>query len=164
MKSSCIFFRFLYVCLILQVVTIIFFLPGIAYSSGNPGESANLPEGISKDWWTAVQENLRKYEYNVTWQDKTYLPNAKSAYQAANRSHNLRTYFTPQGFQTIPRDSREPGWIWGLSLKSYGFKNNVKPVKPANPSHFSLPPSHFPLLTSHSFPISLGKPDRMVCE
>lgn len=82
------------------------------------------PPDVSSDWWSAVQEKIRKSEYNVTWQEKTYLPDATASWQAPNRAHNLRTYFTKAGFQVIPRSSDIPAWRWGLSLVSFGFAGN----------------------------------------
>ena len=84
----------------------------------------SLPEDVSTDWWAAVQENLRRSEYHVTWQDHTYLPDVDAAYQAPNRAHNLRTYFTPEGPVVIPRVWAEVAealpWRWGLRLVAWG--------------------------------------------
>ena len=84
-----------------------------------------------ENWWSTVQENIIKAEYQVTKQQKTYLPKIKASYQAPNRRHNLRTYFTPEGIRVIPRNTTEPEWSWGLSLKRYGFKEDIKPVAEA---------------------------------
>lgn len=83
---------------------------------------ADLPP----DWWSAVQEEIRRSEYQVTWQEQTYLPDVPAAYQAPNRAHNLRTYFTPQDPVVLPRVRPEgagaPPWQLeiGLPLFSTG--------------------------------------------
>ena len=84
--------------------------------------------GISRDWWAAVQEDTRQSEYHVTWQDHTYLPDVDAAYQAPNRAHNLRTYFTADGIRVIPRTESEPSWEWGLTLTGYGYTGHVQSV------------------------------------
>ncbi|MEE9617942.1 MAG: integrin alpha, partial [Anaerolineae bacterium] len=111
-----------------------------------------------------MQEDIRQSEYHVTWQDQTYLaalpaPSAgltTGAYQAPNRAHNLRTYFTPEGIRVIPRvtadgDQRSVDgvegnaerlttnhsapptipWEWGLTLIGYGYAEDVRPVSDA---------------------------------
>ena len=42
--------------------------------------------GADADWWSAVQENIRRSEYQVTWQEQTYLDDVPAAYQAPNRA------------------------------------------------------------------------------
>ncbi len=91
-----------------------------------------LPPEVSEDWWAAVQEDICKSEYNISWQEQTYLPDVAAAYHSFNRAHNLRTYFTPQGFQSIPAATdNTPEWVWGLSLTGYGAAGDIAPVAPA---------------------------------
>jgi hypothetical protein len=78
-----------------------------------------LPAGIPADWWAIVQEDIRQSEYHVSWQDLTYLSDVPAAYQAANRAHNLRTYFTPEGIRIIQRDTTSPEWELHLGLEDY---------------------------------------------
>ncbi|MBN1140151.1 MAG: FG-GAP repeat protein [Anaerolineae bacterium] len=79
--------------------------------------------GASDNWWAAAQERIRQSEYQVTWQELTYLDDVAAAYQAPNRTQNLRTYFTAQGIRMIPRvwDGQAPPWEWGLALSAYGY-------------------------------------------
>jgi len=88
---------------------------------GLPQEVTALP-GANADWWHAVQEGIRQSEYDITWQERTYLADLAAAYQAPNRAHNLRTYFTSQGIRVIPRlfEGDRPPWEWDLSLSGYG--------------------------------------------
>jgi hypothetical protein len=50
-------------------------------------------------WLSSAQDNLRRAEYQITWQEKTYLSGLAAAYQRRT-AHNLRTFFTGQD----PRD------------------------------------------------------------
>jgi len=86
-------------------------------------DSVDLPSGVSVDWWAAVQENIARSEYWVTWQEHTYLDGIDAAYQAPNRAQNLRTYFTAKGIRVIPRTfaGETPPWEWAVTLKRYGY-------------------------------------------
>ena len=90
-----------------------------------------LPAGVSASWWTQVQDDIRRSEYHVTWQEQTRLPDLPGGFQAPNRAHNLRTYFMNDGIRVIPRTSQEPEWTWGMSLQGYGTKGNVQAVAQA---------------------------------
>ena len=102
--------------------------------------SALLPEtlqdlpGAGAGWWTAAQEEIRQSEYQVTWQERTYLLDLAAAYQAPNRAQNLRTYFAPQGIRVIPRvfEGETPPWKWTLTLAGYGYAGAVQPVAAAS--------------------------------
>jgi hypothetical protein len=100
-------------------------------SSGSTSADSALPNGVSSDWWTTAQENIRQSEYHITWQDHTALADLSAAYQAPNRAHNLRTYFTPDGIRVIPRSAAAPDWEWGLTLTGYGTVDHLRPVSPA---------------------------------
>jgi PKD repeat protein len=86
----------------------------------------------ASDWSATVREDIRRSEYYVTWQDHTYLPGLAAAYQAPNRAHNLRTYFTLEGPVVIPRvwpeSTQPPPWRWGLTLIGYGYEGYVRSV------------------------------------
>jgi hypothetical protein len=91
--------------------------------------------GVSTDWWALVQEDIRKSEYYVTWQEQTYLPDLPAAYQAPNRANDLRTYFKPTNPVVIPRVWSEAGetppWRWELSLTAWGREGAVQAVPAA---------------------------------
>ncbi len=99
--------------------------------NASQGDDVVLPEGVSSDWWDQAQKDIHQAEYNVTWQEQTYLPDVAAAYQAPNRAHNLRTYFTPAGIRIIPRARRSPQWELGLTLTGFGYAGSTQPV--ANP-------------------------------
>jgi hypothetical protein len=108
-------------------------LTSTTWDATRPGRvNPTLPGG---GWLSAVQDNIRRAEYDVTWQDRTYLPDLPAAYQAPNRAHNLRTYFTPNGIRMIPRTTSgsSPEWEWGLRLVRYGFEGDLRPVAQVRP-------------------------------
>jgi hypothetical protein len=86
----------------------------------------------ASDWWAKVQESIRRQEYHVTWQDHTYLPDVPAAYQAPNRLHNLRAYFTPEGPVVIPRvwpeGTEALPWRWELRLTAWGREEALQPA------------------------------------
>ena len=96
------------------------------------GDDTVLPPGASQDWWSSVQEQIRQSEYQISWQEGTYLPSLKAAYQAPNRAHNMRTYFTESSVQLVPHTiDTTPAWNLGLTLTGYGYEENSRPVAAA---------------------------------
>jgi uncharacterized delta-60 repeat protein len=89
----------------------------------------DLPAGASAEWWTTVQQNISSSEYYITLQENKGLANIKATYQAPNRAHNMRTHFTQEGIRIIPRTSTKSNWTWGLSLKGFGYEEEVQPVE-----------------------------------
>ncbi len=79
-----------------------------------------LPAGAPSSWWTKVEAAIRDSEYHVTWQDRTALADLDGAWQAPNRAHGFRTYFTPEGIRVVPRRTDAPGWEWALALAHFG--------------------------------------------
>jgi hypothetical protein len=106
-----------------------------ASNVGSAEGTVDLPSGASADWWATAQETIRKSEYNVTWQEQTYLSDVPAAYQAPNRANNLRTYFRPAGPVVIPRlwneDAAALPWRWELSLTAWGREGTRQAVPPA---------------------------------
>jgi hypothetical protein len=102
-----------------------------ALSLSDKKDTAVSTGETSTDWLAAAQENVRKSEYSVTWKEQTYLPDIKAAYQAPNRAHNMRTYFTQEGIRIIPRTQTNPDWTLGLSLKGFGYEGDIQPVAPS---------------------------------
>jgi hypothetical protein len=128
---------------ILGSVLVLGLLLGLAASPNAPSVGAADPPGglqaaygaSYSDWWSTVQENIRRSEYHVTWQEQTYLADVPAAYQAPNRAHNLRTYFTPEGPVVIPRlwteELEATPWRWEVSLVDWGREGALEPVPPA---------------------------------
>ena len=67
-----------------------------------PAAWAAAPQ-VPDNWLAAIQAEIERAEYEITWQEQTYLPDLPAAYQAPNRAENLRTYFSPAGPIIIPR-------------------------------------------------------------
>ena len=107
--------------------------PSAKAQTGTSNGAVTLPAGATSDWWSTVQKQIRESEYHVTWQNKTCLPNLGSAYQAPNRAHNLRTYFTPEGIRVVPRTG-EAAWEWGLTLAGYGRAGTLQEPAAAEPA------------------------------
>ena len=86
--------------------------------------------GASNAWWTSIKEHIQQSEYNVTWQLQSDLPDVSAAYQAPNRTQNLRAYFRPHGLRLILRiqDDEEQSWELGLALSGFGSTADVQPV------------------------------------
>jgi hypothetical protein len=99
----------------------------------HPTSPTATDPAIPTDWLSTVQEQLRLAEYEITWQEQTYLPDVPAAYQAPNRAQNLRLYFTPQGLVIIPRTRAEDGlpWRWEASLQAWGRPGAMQPVEQA---------------------------------
>ncbi|MBN2005368.1 MAG: FG-GAP repeat protein [Anaerolineae bacterium] len=97
--------------------------PDAQFVESDPPEALAVLPGGDAGWWSAAQEEIRQSEYQITWQDQTYLADVSAAYQAPNRAQNLRAYFTPEGVRVIPRvfEGDTPPWEWGLSLSSYSY-------------------------------------------
>ena len=108
-------------------------MPSLAADQDLP---VSQQEPISQDWWATVQENLRREEYQITWQEITYLADLPAAYQAPNRAHNLRTYFTEDGIIVIPRILPEGvehlPWRWQASLAAWGRAGALAPLGTAS--------------------------------
>jgi hypothetical protein len=98
--------------------------PGPASKAEHNIPAVATVAGGDADWWPTVQEQIRRSEYYVTWQEQTYLEDVSAAYQAPNRAQNLRTYFTPDGPIIIPRvwpDKVDaPPWRWEIRLVAWG--------------------------------------------
>jgi hypothetical protein len=101
---------------------------------GQPSGPAERAD-VGADWWSAVQEQIRRSEYRVSWQAQTYLTGLAAAYQAPNRAQNLRAYFTPQGPIVIPRTWAEetsvPPWRWEMRLAAWGRSGRLDTVPEA---------------------------------
>lgn len=94
--------------------------------------SANLTSDVPDDWWSQALDQILVSEYYITWQEQTYLSDVSTAYQAPNRAHNLRTYFTPEGPIVIPRhwtgQDPNPPWRWEVRLVAWGREGALKPA------------------------------------
>jgi len=101
-------------------------------------------EDGSTGWWADVQEDLRRREYHVTWQESPLFPGIPAGYQAPNRAQNLRIGFYPSAVLFVPRTPAQPspwqgegegeGWTWGLTLTGYGRGEPLRQLPEATPN------------------------------
>jgi len=91
--------------------------------------SKSIPKEIPQSWLEQVQKDIAQREYHITWQDKTDLPNNQAAWQAPNRAHDFRTYFTGNGLTVVPRSGIKD-WLWSLKLIAYGDEQTNSQTKP----------------------------------
>jgi len=127
----------------LMLVLMLFIITGVSsipiVRAGEIGlDKPGLPvEGVSNlgNWWEIVQQDIIKSEYEITWQEQTYLADISAAYQAPNRANNFRSYFQPAGPFLIPREGIEmgelPPWRWQLELTAWGRNGLIIPIKEA---------------------------------
>ncbi|MFV2004477.1 MAG: integrin alpha, partial [Gammaproteobacteria bacterium] len=100
-----------------------------ASTANKQSNSKDIPKDIPKSWLNQVQKDIAQREYHITWQDKTDLPKNKPAWQAPNRAHDFRTYFTEQGLTVVPRSGTKD-WLWSLKLIAYGDELTNSEIKP----------------------------------
>ena len=111
---------------LLCVTASIALLPQGARAGGDPAPPvAGRP--------ASVQRQIAAEEYRVSWQGRTGLEEPDAAWQAPNRAHGFRTYFTGEGIRLVPRTESEPSWSWELQLTGYGRGTLVWPVTGAEP-------------------------------
>ncbi len=105
---------------------------GLTATSEITGNLGGLTETLGaetpSDWLSRVQANIQRSEYQVSWQAETHRPNLPAAYQAPNRAHNLRTYFTSTGILLVPRQDSSTHWDLWMSLSGYGYRGNLQSV------------------------------------
>jgi len=99
-------------------------LPAAADPRGGPGQG----------WLTDAESRIAAREYEVTWQGEAPVEGLAPAWQAPNRAHGFRSYFTDAGLRVIPRTEEAPSWQWGLTLVGYGRGREVWPVAAAIPA------------------------------
>lgn len=90
------------------------------------GNSVNhsivVPEGLTSAEWSHLQSLITEAEYEFAWHNATD-QHPQGYYWAPNQSQRWQTIFTPQGVQVTPQDNAD--WIWGLTLTSYGYTDNI---------------------------------------
>lgn len=77
--------------------------PAAAQSDERPAFPTDPAAEIDPGWQATVQEQIRQSEYELSWQEDSQIPGLGAAFQAPNRAHNLRTYFTLEGIRVTPR-------------------------------------------------------------
>ena len=106
-----------------------------ATSASTPAAGAGpaaAPAGALPGWQEETQRQIAASEYHVTWQAQTPFARVNAAWQAPNRSHGFRTYFTPQGIRLVPRGPQAADWEWSLTLAGYGRGESVWQIVTGN--------------------------------
>lgn len=85
---------------------------------------------FSGDWFSQVQEKIRKEEYQITWRAKCE-DGMPSSFQAPNRALGLRTYFGKDGITVVSRTEKFPSWEMRLRAIGIGRGNQSNPLPPA---------------------------------
>jgi flavodoxin len=93
-------------------------------------DSGNLTVGsenlIPTPWIKTIEQNIRDMEYDITWQERSYLPGDKAGYHFFNRAQNLRAYFLPDGIKFISGSETNPSWVWEYQLTGFSAKGMEK--------------------------------------
>jgi len=92
--------------------------------------STTLPQGVSQEWLSRVQDEYARSEYKVKWQEARDIDGATIAWQANNRSNNLRAYFLPKGMHVAPGKADNKAWKWGLRLACFGTDGAQAELRP----------------------------------
>jgi hypothetical protein len=88
--------------------------------TANAGSGGSNQTNPAPAWLDQVQRDIAEQEYEVSWQGAPVVREIEPAWQAPNRAHGFRTYFTAEGIRVVPRTGTAPSWRWGLSLVGYG--------------------------------------------
>ncbi len=128
--------KFIFILSLILGLMVLALLPE-PVAAGAPGKVDPAPRAAqagdpppSEGWWAAIQEEIRRTEYHVSWQKETHLPGGAPAYQAPNRAQNLRTYFTPEALQLEPRvwSGAAPPWRVSVEMAAWGRGADLSPV------------------------------------
>ncbi len=82
--------------------------------------AAELPSGVPANWWTAASAAIRAEEYHASWQSPAPFADLDAGWQAPNRAHDFRAWFTPEGVRLVPRRDAAPAWEWSVALVAWG--------------------------------------------
>jgi hypothetical protein len=89
--------------------------------------------GVPSSEVSLAEQRLADSEYEITWQSRTLLAGVEAAWQAPNRAHGFRTYFTAEGIRVVPRTDTAASWDWGLTLVGVGRPGTVAAAQQAKP-------------------------------
>ena len=99
----------------------------------NKSNKVQLPPGVSQSWWTRAQKNIRRSEYRISRQENGFNDETGPSWQAPNRNHGLRTFFTLSGIRVVPRSVKGQSWQWGLELTGWGYDGQIHATYPLAP-------------------------------
>ncbi len=99
-----------------------------------PNAPPNLPPELEEDWWATVQEDIRRSDYQVTWQEQTTPPGLPLAYHASNRAHDMHTAITSAGLAPAAPEGlgTTPAWTAESDMEFASFGYSVGPAGDVN--------------------------------
>jgi len=113
---------------------------GILLATALPAAAETVPgaaapgNGPEQGWLTGAEQRIAAAEYEVSWQGQPPVEGLGPSWQAPNRAHGFRSYFTDAGIRLVPRAEEPATWQWGLTLAGYGRGSQVWPVEQATPA------------------------------
>ncbi len=111
----------------LVLVIALIAVPALA---GAAPEREQLPPGASPDWWSSARASIEAEEYHASWVAKTPFADLDAGWQAPNRAHDFRTWFTERGARLVPRRDETPAWEWSVSLVAWGRPGTLRDAAP----------------------------------
>lgn len=96
-----------------------------------PARPDRLVAAAGDDWWRRARSAIEASEYNVSWSNATSSAPTDVGWQAPNRAHGFRVWFTEDGVRIVPRRGDAETWEWGLSLVAWGRAGSMIPVPAA---------------------------------
>jgi hypothetical protein len=91
----------------------------------------NIAHTRSTDWWGAAQRGVLLSEYEVSSEGQTGSLDLPATYEAPNRAHNLRAFFTEAGLRLVRRTATPD---WELRLALAGFRSGEAGMDHSAPS------------------------------
>ncbi len=70
-----------------------------------------LPPGVSPDWWSSVQQSIRRA-------DRELRPGADGAWVASNCARGFTATFSDHAIAVTPCGEKAPAWSWGLRTEA----------------------------------------------
>ncbi|MBI4558099.1 MAG: FG-GAP repeat protein, partial [Candidatus Hydrogenedentes bacterium] len=86
------------------------------------------------DWFSQVQRNIAKAEYNISYQEKCAVEGMPGGLHVANRANNLRAYFREDGVQIMERETAAHDWELEIQLTGCGAGDAVQALPPVAPA------------------------------
>ena len=91
---------------------------------------ARAAEDATPAWQAQVLQQIVESEYHVTRQE-TKTRGSENPWQAPNRAHGFRTYFSGEGVRFEPRTEEGSSWRLGLSPSRIGREGALLEIGPA---------------------------------
>ncbi len=80
--------------------------------------------------YNSLQEAMAATRYEARWQPFPQLSGVEPSYEFQNAANNLLAYITPDGIQATALGYKQKPWRLGLTLKDYGYGDDLSSVQP----------------------------------